>query len=256
MTFLFIAILGVCVGSFLNVIIFRTQTGGSVVHGRSMCQTCKIQLRFFDLIPICSFVFLKAKCRACKSKISWQYPIVECATALLFILMYLKQTLGLVPVSSLLLLRDWVFVSFLIVIFVYDLKYMYILDLFTIPAMVIAVIFNVWLGQMYFATYIIGAIIIGGFFFLQFFVSKGKWVGGGDIRLGILIGLMLGLAQGLVALFLAYIFGSIIGLILLSLKKVDRKTEIPFGTFLTATTVIGLFCGPSILNLYIGLFSV
>lgn len=255
MTFLYIAILGACIGSFLNVVIFRTRSSESVTHGRSMCQTCKTKIRFFDLIPIVSFVFLKAKCRSCKSLISFQYPLVEFAMAMLFVIMYVKQTLGLVPVSFLLLIRDWIFVSFLVVIFVYDLKYMYILDRFTIPAMIIAIILNVWLGQMFFATYLFGAIIIGGFFLLQYVISKGTWVGGGDIRLGILMGLMIGLTQGIVALFLAYIFGAIIGLILLLLKKVDRKTEIPFGTFLTVSTVIVLFFGPLIWNTYLNLFS-
>ena len=251
MLFLLILVFGACVGSFLNVVILRTHEGGSFLRGRSMCLSCKSLIRFFDLIPILSFAWLRGKCRACQSKISWQYILVESTTAILFLLMYLKQTLGFVPVSQLLLVRDWIFVSFLVIIFVYDFAYRYILDRFSIPAIVIALLLNVWIGSMPILAYVLGALVIGGFFLAQYVFSRGTWIGDGDIRLGVLIGVMLGLTQGLVALFFAYVFGAIVGIVLLVMKKVTRKTEMPFGTFLAGATVLMLFLGPQLIDWYL-----
>lgn len=180
--------------------------------------------------------------------ILWQYPLVELATGILFLIFYLK----FYP-DWMMIVRDWVFISFLIIIFVYDLRHMYILDRFTIPAMIVALILNLWMAPAFIPFMILGAIIMGSFFYLQFVISKGTWVGGGDIRMGVLMGLMLGLNQGLVALFVAYLLGSIVGVILLASKRVSRKTPIAFGTFLAAATVLLLFFGNAPLNWYLSL---
>lgn len=213
------------------------------------------------MIPVLSFFILRGRCRKCKSVISWQYPLVELVTGILFLIFYLKFVQGwfdtplIQSISGIwLLLRDWIFIGFLIIIFVYDLRHMYILDRFTIPAMIVALVFNLWMTPVPVPYLIIGAAIIGGFFYLQFVISKGTWVGGGDIRMGILMGLMLGLTQGLVALFAAYLLGSVVGVILLLSKRVSRKTPIAFGTFLTAATILILFLGNAPLNWYLNLF--
>jgi len=99
-----------------------------------------------------------------------------------------------------------------------------------------------------------GALVIGGFFFLQFYLSNGKWIGGGDIRMGVLMGLMLGLRNGLVALFLAYVIGAAIGLVMLATKKADMKTRVPFGTFLVLGTLLVLMVGERLIGWYLGLF--
>lgn len=131
---------------------------------------------------------------------------------------------------------------------------MYILDRFTIPAIIIAIILNLWIGVIPALSLITGAVVLGGFFYLQFIISNGAWVGGGDIRMGALMGLMLGLNQGLVALFLAYLLGAIIGVMLLLSKRVGRKTPIAFGTFMAIGTVVILFFGNAPLQWYLSFF--
>jgi leader peptidase (prepilin peptidase) / N-methyltransferase len=255
---LLIFILGICIGSFLNVLVFRTKEAIAVT-GRSKCRKCEISIKAYDLIPVLSFFILRGRCRGCKASVSGQYPAVELVTGLLFLLSYLVHTSGGAMILdwnlALLLLRDWVFVSLMIIIFVYDFKYMLILDRFTLPGMIMAILLNLWIGIIPSYSILAGGVVLSLFFYLQFVVSKGTWVGGGDIRLGALMGFMLGIKFGLLALFIAYILGSIIGIALLITKKVDRKTQIAFGTFLSLSTVIVMFTGPQILNWYLGFFS-
>jgi prepilin signal peptidase PulO-like enzyme (type II secretory pathway) len=167
----------------------------------------------------------------------------------LFVLFFFKH-----QEFSLILVRDWTFLSFLTILFVYDLRHMLLLDRFTIPAMIVAIILNLWLGAPEVSSMLLGALAIGGFFYGQFALSSGKWVGGGDIRMGALMGFMLGLSQGLVALFLSYLIGAIVGIILLLMKKAQGKTPLPFGTFLSLSAAIILFFGDVPLRWYLSLF--
>ena len=252
---LFIFLLGISIGSFLNVVILRTQKKESW-FGRSCCPHCQKQLLSRDLIPIFSFFFLKRQCRFCQTPISWQYPLVEYFTGFLFLFIFLKYTQGwfLSPMQiafwGTFFLRDLIFILFLIVLFVYDLKYFFILDRFTIPGIVIALSFNVFLGFSFFSL-LSGLVVLSGFFLLQFLFSKGTWVGGGDIRMGALMGSMLGLEQSLVALFLSYLIGALFGIALLLTKKATRKTQIPFGTFLAIGTFLVLFFGNQLIEWYL-----
>ncbi len=241
-------LLGLCVGSFLNVAIFRIHEGESVVRGRSKCQSCEEPISPRDLVPVFSYLILKGRCRRCQSILSWQYPVVELVTGVLFLLAFQKHGLSLIFV------RDAVFVSYLIIIFVYDLRHMLIIDRFTIPAMIFAVIVNLWLGIIPAWSILVGGLVLAAFFWIQFLISKGTWVGGGDIRMGALMGFMLGLEHGLVALFLAYVMGAIVGVGLLATGKANRKTPIPFGTFLTTATVMMLFVGEGLIRWYLSLF--
>lgn len=260
-TILFSLVIGLCVGSFLNAAIFRIKEGVSVARGRSKCTTCEEPIDAKDLIPVLSYLRLKGRCRKCKSVISWQYPAVEAVTALLFAVAVLRVEYiwaqgGVDDLFFYLwVLRDWIFIAFLVIIFVYDLRHMLILDKFTVPAMIIAVLTNLWLGLVPAGSMLLGALALAAFFHLQYVVSKGTWVGGGDIRMGALMGFMLGLQHAMVALFLAYVLGAVISMFLLWSKKVDRKTAIPFGTFLSVATVVVLFAGDWIIWWYLGLFS-
>ncbi|MBI4435602.1 prepilin peptidase [Candidatus Uhrbacteria bacterium] len=245
---LLVFVAGACVGSFLNVVIFRTNEGGSVARGRSRCRACKGLIGVGDLVPVVSYLLLRGRCRSCKSVISWQYPAVEIATAVLFVVAY---RLG---GGELVVLRNWVFVSYLVLIFVYDLRYMLIIDQFTIPAMIFAIILNLWLGVMPAWSVLAGGAVLSGFFWIQFALSKGTWVGGGDIRMGALMGFMLGLQHGLVALFIAYVLGAVVGLAMMASGKATRKTAVPFGSFLAVGTVVVLFVGRPLIDWYLGLF--
>ncbi len=265
--YILIFIFGSCIGSFLNVVILRLKANEKFVFGRSHCVNCNHQLKWFENIPLLSFVFLKGKCLKCKQKISLQYFFVELSTGILFFLAFLKvfEVLDISPglgvVNIFLLLFYFITISFLIIIFVYDLKYYLILDKISIPAIAVVLFFQAFLlflnKNLLFTDYLLfifSGIIISGFFLLQFIISKGKWIGGGDIRLGFLMGIILGFPMSLVALFLSYILGLIVSLPLLIIGKKRMKSEIPFGTFLVAGTIITMFLGDKILNWYLNLF--
>ncbi|HLD21048.1 MAG TPA: prepilin peptidase [Patescibacteria group bacterium] len=251
-----IFVVGTCIGSFLNVAIFRTHEGESVVTGRSKCRACEVPIGVQDLVPVLSYLRLRGRCRSCKAVISWQYPAVEIVTGLLFVVAYLLPTQPLNDsiTQSLVFLRNTVFLSYLVLIFVYDLRHMLIIDRFTIPAMIFAIIINLWLGTIPAWSVLVGGLVLAGFFWIQFVISKGTWVGGGDIRMGALMGFMLGLEHGLVALFIAYVLGAIVGVAMMASGKATRKTPVPFGSFLAVATVIVLFVGQPLIDWYLGLF--
>jgi len=261
--YVFIFILGLVVGSFLNVVIFRLKKGQSIFKKRSHCLFCKRQLTWRELFPIFSFIFQKRKCLGCGKKISWQYPLVEFFTGLLFLLGFIFSNPDGLALSwqfpyLIYNLFLWIVFCFLIVIFVYDLKHYLVADEVVYPAIIITLIFDayVWIasGQFsFFYSAIIAGLIAGGFFLAIILISKGKWMGMGDVKIGILMGLILGLPQIFIALFLAFLFGAMVSIVLLALKKKKLKSEIPFGPFLVFATMISLFFGDVLINWYLEL---
>lgn len=257
---LFVFLIGLIIGSFLNVVVARTKSGRSLVFSRSACETCGVTVAPHDLMPLLSFFLLRGRCRACTAPISWQYPAVEFATGLLLALAYLRYTQGFaLPeefVNSQLfwwLIRDGVFFSFLMVLFVYDWRFLLLPDRFTIPGIAIALLINAWLG-LPILSLLLAVGLLAGFFIIQHFISHGSWVGTGDIRMGALVGAMLGLPEGLLALFLAYLIGAGVGVFLLLTRRANWRTPVPFGAFLALGAVAALFLGPVLVNWYLGLF--
>ena len=266
---LIVFLLGLVVGSFLNCVIYRL----ALPRGRSFCPYCKHPLSWQDLIPVLSFFILRGKCRYCGKKISWQYPLVEIATALLFLLIFNSQ---LTENSSLLAYRELFSVlsfqdllticflllisCFLLIIFVYDLRHFVIPDKIIYPAIGIALIYNFYqlltthyplstvLNNLYAA---FGAAV---FFLAIVLVSRGKWMGLGDVKLAFLMGLFLGFPNILIALFFAFLIGAIIGVGLILAKRKTLKSEVPFGPFLVTGTFIALFWGERIAQWYLDLF--
>ena len=254
----FVFILGLFVGSFLNVVVYRLHREESFVKGFSKCLFCGHRLYPKDLVPLFSFLFLRGKCRYCRHKIAKQYFLMEIATAFGFALIAytLWQTTDsqviLANISNLLIFKTlvwWLFFSYLLIIFVYDLKYYLILDQVTLPAIIIFFLINLFLGFSWLAL-LIGALVGGGFFFLQFIISRGKWIGGGDIRLGLLLGVILGWPQVLTALFVAYLLGSLFAIGLLLSGKKHWGDKLPFGTFLSLATLIVLLYGEVLIKWY------
>lgn len=263
-----IFVLGLIIGSFINCLTYRLKNKISI-SGRSFCPHCKKQINWYDNIPLLSYFFLKGKCRWCKQPISIQYPLVELISGIFFLIVAivavqqlntystLPQIFNFSTAGLLILFRNWVFTAILTIIFIYDLKYYLILDKITIPAMLIALLLNVIINLAQHnsllsnSSFLVSALIAGGFFFLQFLISKGKWIGGGDIRLGLLMGFMLGWPNILVALIISYILGSLIGIILIIAKKADMKSKVPLGPFLTIGTFIALLWGQQIINWYL-----
>ncbi|PIV45836.1 MAG: prepilin peptidase [Candidatus Nealsonbacteria bacterium CG02_land_8_20_14_3_00_34_20] len=266
-------ILGLTVGSFLNCVIYRLKTGQNFLKGHSSCPHCLHQLKWYDLIPVLSFILLKGKCRYCKKPISWQYPLVELITGLLFLQIFNFQfswtlsgglSVGLLfnefsIFNFLNLIYYWLIVSLLIVIFVYDLKWYVIPDKIVYPAIIIALIFNfqfsIFNQFSIFKFSILSALGTSIFFLAIFLISRGKWLGFGDVKLAFFMGLFLGFPDILVALFLAFLIGAMIGLGLIIFKKKGLKSEIPFGPFLITGTLIALFWGNQIINWYLNLIT-
>lgn len=238
-----IGILGLLVGSFLNAYIYRLSIGVSVKHGRSFCPHCHQTLAAKDLIPLVSFMMLSGKCRYCHKPISAQYPLVELATALSWVGLYLY--FGLTIMTGVYMF--WTAV--LIVIFVYDFLHQLILDRVTIPAG-FGIFITAFFTHQHFDNLVIGALVGGGFFFLQYALTNGRWVGGGDIRLGVLMGLMLGWPGVLFAIGLAYMVGAIVGVTLIAIGKKKMSSQVPFGTFLTLATYASFFIAQPLLDNY------
>ena len=236
---------GLIVGSFLNAVIYRLDSGESIVKSRSHCPKCGHVLAWYELVPIFSFVIQGGKCRECKSNISWQYPLVELATAILFVL---------VLYHNLPLLYTLTISSLLIVIFVYDLKHYIIPDKIIYPAILVSGIF-VWQHTTYNIQYTIYAAIGASVFFAaMFFASRGKWMGFGDVKLAFFMGLFLGWPNILVGLFAAFMLGGIIGMGLIVCGKKTMKSQVPFGPFLVTGTFIAMFLGNKIMEWYLSLF--
>lgn len=252
--------LGAIVGSFLSVIVYRTHTGKKLLglRSRSICPYCKQKLKARYLVPFFSYLLLGGKCGFCKTKISPNYFFIELFTASIFLLSFMKWTfveikpeLNFHLAPLLLFLFHVTVFSFLIAIFFYDMTYKLIPDRFSIPAIIITFIGSLLLKIVPPLEILIGGFGIFLFFAAQFYGSNGKWVGGGDLRLGAIIGLLLGWKLGIVALLLAYILGSLFSIPLLISKKITRKTQIAFGPFLITGTLITVFLGEKILNFYL-----
>src|SRR3989344_2843176 len=246
-------VFGLVVGSFLNSVIYRLEQGESALKGRSYCPHCKHSLSWYDLIPLLSFVLLKGKCRYCKAPISWQYPLVELATGILFVATWPDQVIHNLAGPSLIYL--WVVASLLIVIFVYDLKYYLIPDkgLYTALALVLAWrALESWNAGAFDFSLALGA-VPALFFLALVLASKETWMGMGDAKLVLFMGLFLGWPNILVALFFAFLAGAAVGVSLMLLKKKHLGSKVPFGPFLIAGTFLALLAGDFFVDWYLSL---
>lgn len=248
MGIIIVFIFGLILGSFLNAVIFRLHSGESVLSGRSHCVHCGKTLQAWDLIPVFSFLFLRGRCRYCREKISWQYPIIELVTAITFVLLAASHGLWIMDYG---LWFQLVMAAFLIVIAVFDFKYYLILDKVVLPATVLAVAYNIWHGQLFVG--LLSGLGLAGFFWLQYLVSKGRWIGLGDVKLGFFLGNLFGWPQSLVMLLLAYFGGAAVGLVLMALGKKKFSSQLAFGTFLSASAIITMLYGAGIANWYLKL---
>jgi leader peptidase (prepilin peptidase) / N-methyltransferase len=244
-TNIFIFCFGSVIGSFLNVCAYRLPRERSVVKPNSFCPACEIPIKFYDNIPIVSYLFLRAKCRACGARISLQYPAVELITGLLFLMLYWKFGFGrTLPVLML-------FVSVLIVISVIDLEFQLIPDVLSIGALVAGVVLAFIRPGFSFLDALFGIALGGGVLFtIAFgyqFVTKREGMGGGDIKLIAMIGAFCGMKGVLFSIICASLLGTIVGIPLMLIKGKDSKYAIPFGPFLSSAAVIYLFRGQNII---------
>ena len=195
--------LGASWGSFLNVIAYRTSKKESFLKGRSKCVHCHNVLYWYDMIPIFSWIFLRGKCRFCAKSISTRYLLVEIFTGLLFVFG------GLLIVDLVEIALYIAVVSFFVVLFIYDAIAFIVPDRIVVPAIIIIFALNLFVAQDI-ASILLGGLVGGLWFLIQFILSKGRWVGGGDIRIGILMGFLVGYPLIWLSLGIAYIAGSIV----------------------------------------------
>ncbi len=229
-----------------------------LLFGRSMCPHCRHQLAVKDLVPLLSWLQLRGKCRYCGKPISKQYPLVEALTAGSFIWSYLFWEFG----------GAWSYFSFgfwlllltgLLILALYDLRWMILPDRILWPMFAIALIslisgavINRSVGVI--SSHLLAATLAGLFFFALHWLGRGRWMGGGDVKLALLMGLILGTNRGMVAFFVGFNLAATYSLVLIAAKRLNRKDVIPFGPFLIAATIIGMLHGQQLFNLYIDLF--
>lgn len=257
----FIFLFGLMAGSFLNVVIYRLEDKKrKTLGGRSFCPHCDTTLRWYDMFPVFSWLALGGKCRDCRGEISAQYPLVELSTGSLFtfIAYFFLFTGGFTTLDIINVLFWLVFSALLVVIFAFDVKHQIIPDEAIYPALVLAIIYvmkNAFLlGDIsYLGSHLLAGLIAGGFFYLMVAVSKGKWMGGGDIKLAAFMGLALGGKGVIVALYVAFILGAVVGLFLMAAGKKKMGSKIAFGPFLIIGTFTALFFAEQLLKYYVSM---
>ncbi len=255
MLFLYIFILGICIGSFLNVLIYRFPRSISTA-GRSFCPNCKKKISWYDNIPLISFILLRGRCRHCHFPISWRYPIVELitgiSTVLLFYGLWLPPLPGLEQAGAL-GIRNFmeIFTLFyllfsiyaLIVIFFTDLETEIIPDKVIYPAILLSFVYAILNYGFPVNEPLLSGLLAGLFFLVLFLITRGRGIGFGDIELALFMGLFLGFPKIIIALYSAFLTGAAAGVILVFRGKKTLKSHLPFGPFLVAGTVFALFFG-------------
>ena len=236
-------------GSFLNVCIIRLPKEESIVAPGSHCPQCKKPIKFYDNIPLVSYLLLRGRCRYCHSPISIQYPLVEGITALGSLILFMKFG------PSLSYLIYFAFVAALIVITVIDLYHQIIPDVISLPGIGVGLLASLVIPQITFLNSLIGILLGGGSLFLVATVYqwlfKREGMGGGDVKLLAMIGAFLGWKAVILTILLSSLIGSITGIIVMVSKGKDFKYAIPFGPFLSLGAVIALFYGPSLIKWYL-----
>ncbi|HEX4662007.1 MAG TPA: prepilin peptidase [Candidatus Saccharimonadales bacterium] len=259
LTIVALGLLGLCMGSFVNALVWRLKTNRNFVTERSMCVHCHHQLSTLDLIPVVSWLILKGSCRYCGKPISWQYPIVELLVVILFVGSFVFWPTALVAWPQITQFVVWlIFMVMVSALFIYDVRWLTLPDKLTYPLIVLGLVSGIVslvfvqhiVGWQVILELLYGAASIGGFYGLLYLASKGKWVGLGDAKLGLAMGLALGWELGVFVLVLANVIGTLFVVPALLSKRLNRQSKIPFGPFLIVAFVIAGLWGTTIINWY------
>jgi len=227
----FFFVFGLAIGSFINCLVYRLNHGLSPFYGRSFCPECKHQLVWFDNIPLLSFILLGGRCRYCQKKIGLHYPLVELGAGILTLSIFTFQFS----------LYNLLIIYALIAIFLSDFLYMTIPDAIVYPAIGLTFLFRFRVGMM--VDVLVAGLGAAAFFLGLVFLTKGRGMGRGDVKLAGLMGFILGYPKIIVALYFAFLTGALVGVILILLNKKSLNTQIPFGPFLVLGTLVSMFWG-------------
>ncbi len=265
--YIFFFLFFLLIGSFFNVVLFRKNTGLSFVKGRSRCPSCNTELRFFENIPLVSFLVLKGRCRTCKTRFSWQYPIVELSVSLLGVLLWYISGKSSIA-------QEWNFLALLLFFFslflvsVYDTRTKIIDRHFLAFSLVGAILMGLtrWVyvsdGFSYFLADFFTAFLLWLFFWGLWFLSGETWMGRGDSDVAFVIGLGLGFPHGFFAILFGFWIAAFVGIVLIAIssflrhsglrpQKMSLKTEIPFAPFLALGALTALVYGDMFLDLFL-----
>lgn len=272
MIIVILAVLGLIFGSFVNAFVWRLHEQEelrerkkpptkaqlaklSILKGRSMCAHCKHELAAKDLVPVLSWLYLRGKCRYCGKKID-DTPLVELATGILFAVSYVAWPLDMHGIGLFQFIVWLVFVVMFVALAVYDLRWYLLPDRIVYPliglavaeAVIVAVVNKDSRGLLDAG---LGALIISGTFFVLFQLSGGAWIGGGDVKLAVVLGLLAGSPlQALLLLFLSSVIGTVCSIPILLQGKKGLKAKVPYGPFLLAATVVVVLWGQRIIDWY------
>lgn len=258
---LIVFFLGACIGSFLNVVIYRLPAEQSLLRPPSRCPQCHHRLKPYDNVPVLGWLWLRGKCRYCKAAIAIRYPLIEAATGLLFLIVLWHSE------SPLMIVGGWIFVSWLIALAFIDLDTLTLPNPLTQSGLVLGVIFQGILGWYDgglsgTALHLMGSIsaAVLGIWLFDIITIFGSTVygqavmGGGDAKLAAMMGAWLGWQQLLLAAFLACVLGAIVGSAAIALKLIQRRQPIPFGPFLALAAFLAAIWGDAILSAYLSLY--
>jgi leader peptidase (prepilin peptidase)/N-methyltransferase len=246
-----VAFLGLAIGSFLNVVIHRLPRQQSLVSPGSRCPSCGYALVAADNVPVLSYVFLGGRCRKCRTRISVRYPIVELITASLFVAFYFA--FGWTPLLAVRLL----FVAAMIALFAIDLEHHLLPDAITLPGIVVGLVASAFLPPGLISA-LIGTLVGGGVLWAvgeaYYRYSGQEGMGGGDVKMLAMIGAFLGWQQVIVTLVFSSIAGSVIGLLVIAIKRGGMKHALPYGTFLAIAAVFASLWGEPLVTWYAGFY--
>ncbi|OQX12890.1 MAG: prepilin peptidase [Desulfobacteraceae bacterium IS3] len=244
-------VFGLCIGSFLNVCIFRLPISKSVVHPRSSCPKCGYMIRSYDNIPVLSYLMLGGKCRQCREAISFRYPMVEIISGLFAVGSVYK--FGLSPEA----IVYYIFIACLLVITFIDIDHRIIPDMITLPGIPIFFLASFALPDMTYMDSLLGLLAGGGSLYLVAWtyqaLAKKEGMGGGDIKLLAMMGVLIGWKGVLFTIFVSSLVGTLIGLAVMLYTRVNMKLAVPFGPFLSVGAVTYIFFGNEIISWYFNL---
>lgn len=245
-------VLGAVVGSFLNVCIYRIPEGQSIVSPPSHCPKCGQRIRWYQNVPVVSWLILRGRCSACGVRIPIRYLLVEVLTGILFVLVFWRVGLSwALPVF-------WCFVSAQVVITFIDLDHQIIPDVISLPGIVVGFACSFVVPWLAWVDSLLGVLLGGGLLFAVAWgyelLTKREGMGGGDIKLLAMIGAFLGWKAICPVIFFASLMGTLVGVPLMLFKKEDSRFALPFGPFLAGSALLYLFCGVEIVNWYLSFY--